>query len=316
MNETTLILGDRNPIEVATVSDVGNVRESNQDSHCSLLAPNTARGVEGIFAVADGMGGHAAGEVASQLAIKLTVKHLSRQGVDFMRLARQAQSIPDVLKQVVESINREVYRMARQPGLHGMGTTLTLAALSPGHISIANVGDSRAYLKRAGSLEQLTVDDTWIQEEVDSGAISAESARNHPRRNILTQAIGLENSVSVRIFQSEIQNGDLLLFCSDGLTESLEDDEIEKLLTGDIEKSAGELMKSALRSSGKDNITILVARVVNSQFNTTQAPPMFTDETISLSDLNNGNEKFSMAAIMRGLRSMRDKLPVWRRGAK
>jgi protein phosphatase len=224
-------------------TDVGRVREGNEDSY--LVEPP-------LYAVADGMGGAKAGEVASQLALQ-TIADLQRSGG-----AR--------LEDEVVAANKIVYARANQEErFAGMGTTLTAALATAEAVHMAHVGDSRAYLLRAGALRQLTRDHTLVDRMVQAGEITRDEADVHPHRNVLLRALGTEPSVEVESFDVGLLEGDRLLLCSDGLTVMVTEEQIKAILeasAGDPQDAADRLVRAANRAGGVDNITAIVIDAV------------------------------------------------------
>jgi protein phosphatase len=230
-------------------TDVGRVRTNNEDSYLVH---------EPLFAVADGMGGPAAGEVASEIAVST------------LRAAFQTDHSRDSLADAVRLANRAVFERARDdPALRGMGTTLTAVALveesGDDVLAVVNVGDSRAYRMRDGELEQLTEDHSLVEEMVRTGRLSADEATTHPQRHIITRALGIEPDVEVDCFAITPFAGDRYLLASDGLTNEMEDREIASVLrrTTDPQRAAEELVSHARQSGGRDNITVVVVDVVD-----------------------------------------------------
>jgi protein phosphatase len=231
------------------VTDVGRVRSSNQDQ--MLVADD-------LFAVADGMGGHAAGEVASLTA------------VEALRAAFERVGGTDGLVAAAEQANRSVWDQAQaDPDLRGMGTTLVAVALvheaGEDRLAIVNVGDSRAYLLRGGELEQLTTDHSLVQELVDDGQLSEIEATVHPQRHVLTRALGVDAEVHVDALQLLPLKGDRLLLCSDGLPRELSDAQAASILRrfADPKEAARELVSAAKTRGGNDNVTVVVVDVVD-----------------------------------------------------
>jgi protein phosphatase len=228
-------------------TDTGNVRATNQDR---LL-------VEGdLVAVADGMGGHRAGEVASQLAVQ-TLKEVFA-----------ADPTAAGLVQAVHEANRALRQRAdAEPDLHGMGTTIAAVALvtdgGEKRLAIVNVGDSRAYLLQQGQLSHLTSDHSLVADLVRAGELSEEEARTHPRRNVLTRALGVAPDVEPHVSQAVPARGDRLLLCSDGLFNELDEDEIAAVLSTVTEPNAAaeQLVLAAKEHGGSDNITAVVLDV-------------------------------------------------------
>jgi protein phosphatase len=234
-------------LEAGSATDVGLVRSKNQDA--LLVAAH-------LFAVADGMGGAAAGEVASATAIE-------RLGDAF---AAAGTPTPEDLIEAAQAANRAVWEQAEaNPEMRGMGTTLVaLAPVADGRLAIINIGDSRLYLLHDGELRQVTSDHNLVAELVAQGRLSKEEAEHHPRRNIMTRALGVDPEVPVDLFVLDAHPGDRFLLCSDGLPRELHDDQIASLLRrlGDPEEAARELVDEAKRRGGNDNITVVVVDVV------------------------------------------------------
>jgi len=242
--------------EAAAATDVGRVRPQNEDAY--LLRPDLH-----LYAVADGMGGHAAGEVASRLAIETLAEELAS-----LPPATPGPDVEAALRRAVQAANRAILeRAAREPDKAGMGTTLTALRIveqddgAPGY-RIAHVGDSRAYRLRAGTLELLTRDHTWVQLEVERGTLTPELARVHPFASVLVRAVGIEPEAEPDLLRGRIEPGDLYLLCSDGLTTALEDRELKDLLdaTAPLQPLARRLVDAANERGGPDNITVVLLR--------------------------------------------------------
>ena len=231
-------------LEFSAITDVGLRRGSNEDSYLAEPATN-------VFAVADGMGGHAAGEVASAMAIEA------------LRSAIGSASGADWLRDAVAAANHAiVQRSAAEADKRGMGTTLTALAMAPGAYRIAHVGDSRAYLVRDHQLRQLTVDHTWVQREVERGALTPEQARVHPLSSVLTRSLGIDDPVEIDIVEGDVLPADLFLLCSDGLTGMVSDTDLRTMLVQDIplDALARQLVEAANLRGGADNITAILIR--------------------------------------------------------
>jgi serine/threonine protein phosphatase PrpC len=246
-------------LRAGAATDVGLVRSNNQDE---LLVATP------LFAVADGMGGAAAGEVASATAVQ------------YLRESFEAvEATPENLLTAAQTANRAVWDQAEaNPEMRGMGTTLVaLALVADGRLAAINVGDSRLYLLHDGELEQVTSDHNLVAELVAEGRLSPEEAEYHPRRNIMTRALGVDPDVPVDLFMLDAQPGDRFLLCSDGLSRELRDDVISSLLRrlADPEEAARELVNEAKRRGGNDNITVVVIDVVDptAEKDAAPAPP-------------------------------------------
>lgn len=225
-------------IEVGSATDIGRVRERNEDS--VLVDPP-------LYVVADGMGGHRGGQVASQVALE-TMEELGTEG-------------RGPLAEHVRQANRAVWdRSVEDEQLSGMGTTLTAARIEGTNALIAHVGDSRAYLLRDGLLRQLTSDHTLVARMVKSGEISEAEADVHPHKNVLTRALGTDEQVEVDEDSIALADGDRLLLCSDGLTGMMTEDQIQAILenSDQPQQAADRLVKAANRAGGIDNITVVV----------------------------------------------------------
>jgi PPM family protein phosphatase len=225
--------------QLAAATDTGRKRRRNEDAY--VLRPP-------LFAVADGMGGAQAGEIASRLA------------TDALRESSGDGSAEQRVEELVQGANRRVYeRSSEDASVSGMGTTITVALVEDGHVTIGHVGDSRAYLARAGSLEQLTEDHSLVGELMRSGKLSPEEAETHPQRSVITRALGTDPDVDVDVFTLEAQPGDVFLLCSDGLTSMVGDETILGTLRGaeDLEAAAEALVSQANRGGGEDNITVV-----------------------------------------------------------
>jgi PPM family protein phosphatase len=232
-------------ITATGISDVGRVREGNEDAY--LVA-------DSVFAVADGMGGHVAGEVAASTALE-PIRALDG------RVFSDSDAAADALRTAVVEANETVSRMAAdEPSYRGMGTTLTAAMLEGQRLHVAHVGDSRAYLLRDGRFSQLTDDHTLVQHLIDEGQITREEAASHPQRSIITRAIGVSPDVDVDSLTFELQPGDAVLLCSDGLTGVVDDLQIAEVLADDADAALRRLVRIANDAGGPDNITAVLLR--------------------------------------------------------
>lgn len=235
-------------LQAGSATDVGLVRSNNQDR---LLV------AEPLYAVADGMGGAAAGEVASAIAVQTLGEQLARKGGSLS---------PEELVEAAQAANRAVWeKSVEHEEMRGMGTTLVAATLVEGpRLAVVNVGDSRLYAMRQESFEQVTIDHNLVAELVAEGRISKEEGEVHPRRNIMTRALGVEPEVKVDIFMEDVGPGDRFLLCSDGLPRELSDERISAILRrlADPSEAAKELVHEAKRHGGNDNITVIVLDVI------------------------------------------------------
>ena len=230
-------------IKAAMKTDIGLVRSNNEDCVCSPA--------DGVFIVADGMGGPAAGEVASRIAAESALDVLKKEPVSI-----------DALNDIFTSANERILEYAGEhTECNGMGTTMTvLAVLQDNRYLWAHVGDSRIYRLHAGELSQVTRDDSYVEELVEKGEITHEEARNHPRKNMLTRAVGVEKSLKAESSSSEYEDGDIFLLSSDGLTNMVTDDDIQDILSDDStpDEKVDRLIKMALDAGGRDNISVIV----------------------------------------------------------
>jgi len=231
---------------VAVITDTGRKRRRNEDAY--VCEPP-------LFAIADGMGGAQAGEVASRLAAAA----LKESGAE----AGGEQRVSDLIQEA----NRRVYdRSSRDPNTSGMGTTITVALVEDGHVAFGHVGDSRAYLIRDGRMEQVTEDHSLVNELMKSGKLSPEEAEAHPQRSVITRALGTDPDVDVDTFTIDAETGDLFLLCSDGLTDMLDESAILELVErhrADMDEALAALVKAANRRGGEDNITVVAFEIAD-----------------------------------------------------
>jgi len=226
---------------------VGQVRDGNEDNYVSI---------DGLYFVADGMGGHSAGEVASEIAVRILQEVYTDPNVRV--------SSPGLLADAISTANTAIFMEAMHDSSKtGMGTTLTGLAVTNGpdnQIVVANVGDSRTYLWRHGELRQVTKDHSHVQTLVDRGAITRAEARVHFQRNIVLRAMGIESWVDIDTFPMTVEDGDRFIMCSDGLVDEADDDEIEAeiRLSVSVQDLADRLVDLANRNGGRDNITVVV----------------------------------------------------------
>ena len=236
-------------LEAAGLTDVGQVRTSNEDAFGYCLE-------EGVFALCDGMGGAATGEVASRIAVDTLINQLCA--------ADSHENRRKVLEEAIASANQIVHaRAEREAALHGMGTTLVAVAIGGDRALVGHVGDSRCYLYRRGELSRLTHDHSLVDEQVRLGQLTQDEADHSPLRNVITRAIGTQTSVSADIAELALEPDDILLLCSDGLTKELSDDRIEAMLAddGDLDGLCGRLIDAAKAAGGHDNVTAVLAKV-------------------------------------------------------
>ena len=232
-----------------SITDVGMVRQVNQDY---VFEGGRPLGIlRNLFVVADGMGGHQAGDYASKYTVEVLQRELEKS---------QGEDIERVLVNAIKTANREIIREAsKDEHLKGMGTTVVAATIMNQMMYFANVGDSRLYLINHG-IQQLTKDHSLVEEMVRLGGIKPEEAKHHPDKNIITRAIGARDTIEIDFFHEELKSGDLILMCSDGLTNMLEDEEIGRILKtpGTIEERAERLIDAANQNGGRDNIAVIL----------------------------------------------------------
>jgi serine/threonine protein phosphatase PrpC len=244
-------------LEVAELTDVGRRRDSNEDN-LTRLVPKDQKILEqkgAIFVVADGMGGHAAGEVASEIAVE-TIREEYYES--------EQEGTPETIAYAIKQANQVIYdRATEQAGRAGMGTTCVVAVVRGALVYLANVGDSRAYLVRDGQIRQLTHDHSWVAEQVRAGMLTDEQARTHAHRNVITRALGTQPEIQPDLFIQPLQDGDLLLLCTDGLSGCVSDEEINRILNStSLQEGVRTLIAQANEQGGPDNITAVLVRVV------------------------------------------------------
>jgi serine/threonine protein phosphatase PrpC len=259
-------------LQIGQASDVGQVRSLNQDC-VSCFVPEDevqCRDKGALFLVADGMGGHNAGEVASQEAVAR---------VQESYYADATHDVGASLRHAFEGANQALGELAEaDPAKAGMGTTLVAAAIRDGRATVANVGDSRAYLLRGKRFTQLTVDHSWVAEQVHAGELTREQAKRHPHRNLITRALGSKPEVKVHLFEIDLHKGDVLLLCTDGLSGPVSEQKMAQALSAaSPQDAADDLVAQANERGGADNISVVIVQV--------GSRPTRTDLVPALSDL-------------------------------
>jgi serine/threonine protein phosphatase PrpC len=259
-------------LDVAKLTDVGRARPHNEDYVDCRIPPEARELVRkgSLFVVADGMGGHQAGEVASRGAVESAIEHY---------YADTGRDVPTSLVRAIRAANQRIFEQSQaDPTKAGMGTTMVAAAIVGRRVYVANVGDSRAYLINRQGIVQITEDHSWVEEQVRAGLLTEEQARKHPQRNLVTRALGSKPSVEVDLFEGEISTGDKLLLCSDGLTGRVSDAEIAAMVQQyPAAEAARRLIAEANERGGNDNITVLIV-AAQQESATVKAPVMATPD--------------------------------------
>lgn len=235
-----------------SVTDIGRKRKMNQDYVFATDSP--IGGLDNLYIVADGMGGHNAGEYASAFSVE--------ELKDLVVELGQAE-IEIILHRALQEVNRRLRTVAASDSrYYGMGTTIVIATVRGGILYVANVGDSRLYLKK-NRLRQITVDHSLVEEMVLAGTLDQKKARTHPDKNVITRAIGAEDTLEIDFFREKVSEGNIVLMCSDGLTNMVEDSEIEEILgsSRSLEDAGGKLLEKANDNGGSDNISVLLVKI-------------------------------------------------------
>lgn len=244
-------------MEYFAKSDIGRVREKNEDSFY-MGEIKIGNITSNIFIVADGMGGHKKGEVASSMSIAKVIDYLSNtEKIPFVN----DDEVIKFIENAISEANHKVFKKSSTDlNYYGMGTTFVMALIIEDKVYVANVGDSRMYLKSKTGFYQITRDNSYVQELLERGEITKSQAKTHIDRNKITRAIGSEEKIKVDFYIRELEKKDKLLLCSDGLTNMIADDEIEKILkdNDDVEKICNYLIEKANKNGGFDNITSIV----------------------------------------------------------
>ena len=232
-----------------SITDVGMVRQVNQDYVFTTGKPLGI--LQNLFVVADGMGGHQAGDYASKCTVEVMIKEIAKS---------EGEDIERVLVKAIKAANREIIKEASgDEHLKGMGTTVVAATVKEQMLYFANVGDSRLYLINQG-IQQLSKDHSLVEEMVRLGGIKPEEAKHHPDKNIITRAIGAKEGVEPDFFEHSLKKGDIILMCSDGLSNMIEDEEIFQIVKSgrDVVEITEDLIETANENGGKDNIGVVV----------------------------------------------------------
>ena len=240
-------------LKAFSITDIGEKRRINQDYvFCEL---NPIGNLPNLFIVADGMGGHKAGDYASRFCVEFFTQHI--------RNSSQTSPIA-LIEEAINATNEAVYKMSKeQVEFEGMGTTFVVATIFKNEMYVANIGDSRLYVIDS-QIRQITEDHSLVQAMVNTGELNRDEARAHPNKNIITRALGVNEIAQPDFFEVELSRGDIVLMCSDGLTNMLEDENIERIIRKNVNdpKTAAEtLVKQANENGGKDNIAVIVIKV-------------------------------------------------------
>jgi len=243
-------------MEYGAFSHKGLQRRSNEDHY---YIPKEENEKPALLIVADGMGGHNAGDLASRIAVEYVTEYFLKSSMDFS----SSEDLIKAINQSIEEANEKVYNLS-MTDIHfsGMGTTLTMAVFDNDHIHVAHIGDSRCYLLRHGLARQITRDHSLVQELLDNGSITRDEMDIHPKKNVITRALGTEDKLKVDFFEETLEEGDIVLLCTDGLINYVNIEEYAKILPQNI--SMAEMTEilgnEALAAGGSDDITIVAAR--------------------------------------------------------
>ncbi len=236
-------------MKVSSATSVGRIRPSNEDSY--FVSPPESSDMV-LAVVADGMGGHNAGEIASGKAVSILKKNVQEGNGENPR---------DILIRAVEKANREIYEMSiKESKFSGMGTTITACIADDNRVTAAQVGDSRLYLIREGKITQITKDHSLVEMLLENGRITEEEAKHHPQKNVITRAVGTEKNVEVDMYEFTANGGDVILLCSDGLVNMVENEEILSVIISRdaLDSAADKLVDAAEIAGGTDNITVVL----------------------------------------------------------
>lgn len=239
----------------AAGTDIGLIRDTNEDYY-RIIHESSLDAY--AFIIADGMGGHSCGEIASRMAVDYISDFVEQSGSRLF----SCLSIGEEIRRLLMEANINVFEASlSNPEASGMGTTLTMAVIAGGKVTVAHVGDSRFYMARDGSLQQITEDHSFIRELIKKGTLTVEEAESHPRKHVITRAIGSSRDLEVDILDFEAEKGDVFLLCTDGLTNMISEDEIYNvIIDNDPERACTELIEAAKSKGGEDNITVIVIK--------------------------------------------------------
>ena len=240
-------------LKAFSLTDVGRKRQLNEDYVCART--EEVGNLSNFFIVADGMGGHKAGDRASKETVEMMLEKISTVKDTDPKV---------ILQEALNVANRKVFLDASaSEDLEGMGTTVVAATIRDGKLLAMNVGDSRLYLISDGEIRQITMDHSLVEEMVRKGILAKEKARNHPKKNIITRAVGVAPTVEPDFFEVDLKAGDRILMCSDGLSNMLEDEELQKIVdsVGSLEDKAKLLVDAANVNGGKDNVSVILIEI-------------------------------------------------------
>jgi protein phosphatase len=241
-------------LEYGIKTDRGLKRQLNEDS-CNVLVGLS--GVPTCFIIADGMGGHKSGEIASKKAVELVCNHLLDANWDI-------EDISELLKNTINTVNEEIYNFSvMDEATQGMGTTLIIAVVKNGKLYIGHVGDSRVYLIRDNTIKKLTWDHSFTEELVKNGSITKDEAVNHPKKHMITRAVGFEIDLLVDTYEIDILENDIILLCTDGLTNMIDEDMILDIIKNEDNPqiACDSLIQNANNRGGEDNVTVIIGKI-------------------------------------------------------
>lgn len=237
-------------MKTASLSDKGNRRQLNQDVVYSSELP--VGNLPNLFIIADGMGGHKAGDFASRFAVDTICREVEHSA---------GRSPEEILQSAINVANTGIFELSNENrDLEGMGTTVVAAVVYGDCLKVGNVGDSRLYIVNGKNIRQITTDHSLVEEMIRIGGLDRESARTHPNKNIITRAVGVTSAVAADFYEVRLQEGDIILLCSDGLSNMLEDEEIRMIVNAqrDIMEKAEALVRAANQNGGRDNISLIL----------------------------------------------------------
>jgi len=237
-------------------SDRGRVREINEDSYKVISGRDD---IPDTFIVADGMGGHNSGELASRMAVDLSEEYL----LNFLKPDADKEGVLSFICDMMTEVNKSIFSKARESEENfGMGTTFVIGIFLNGKLFIGHVGDSRAYLIRGGLLQKITTDHSYIEELIKNGSLTREEAHNHPKKNIITRALGCEENVEIDTYCVDVNGDDIFVLCTDGLTNMMNENEILAIINDNDapQYSCSELVRIANERGGEDNITVIIVK--------------------------------------------------------